>query len=56
MVQDDQNDVARPELPVEVAVAVLDELRGVQALLGEAERTARAAAERLRAVAGRSGG
>jgi hypothetical protein len=51
MVQE-KNDVVLPELPVEVAEAVLDELRGVQVALEGAARTAEAAADSLRACAG----
>jgi hypothetical protein len=46
MVRDDENDVVQPELPAEVAEAVLEELRGVHALLSEAEMMARAMADR----------
>ncbi|AUX23361.1 uncharacterized protein SOCEGT47_038840 [Sorangium cellulosum] len=50
MSKDEVQDDARPELPVEVAEAVLDELRGIQAILADAERQARAWAERLHAA------
>ncbi|WP_437596833.1 hypothetical protein WMF28_30085 [Sorangium sp. So ce590] len=51
MVQDDAKDAVPPELPAEVAVAVLDELRAVSALLDEAARTASAMADRTLAGA-----